>query len=323
MREFDEQRQNRHEPSPDAPAGEAPFGSGDYDEPPFSAAERHRRARMMREARKPNPLLERLATGEYGLEGDLGDPVMDQTFGRSANRAEKGILAGIRRFLFGPRSRGGEEAHAQRSPEPYRGKDYRGGHDRGEYASAVASAVRMAGGFDGPIRADTEFPHGTDQAENESAMYPQPPHHAVYPLQPQPAEQAGQQPAHWPPAQMMQAVAVWPMQPVLGWPMPPQASWTPPQAYGTPWQAHGMPPQAHGIYGAPQQDNGPPYAPAPAHGWPHAAPHPHAAWSEPAQPAFAQADEQEMEDLRHSVHALRDMLEALIQRRLERDRRAA
>lgn len=300
MSDYEEIRRNRFEPAP--PAGEAGF------EPPFSAAERHRRARVMREAAKPNPLLESLAGS------GVAEPVMSDMPARPASRAEKGVFASLRRFLFG---RGSREEN--RRSEPYRPED------DDIYASAVASAVRMASCEHAAARTGPGYPIPSEPADNENAMYPHSQHHLdvhAQPQVPEPALQVAPQQlsphAPWPPAQMMQPVAFWPVHPACGWPMPPQA------------------------YGAPPFDPAMQWPPHPAHAAPYAAPYapPPQGWQQqviahqPAPAALPQRvvdmhpvmpaeDDAEMEDLRESVRALRDMVELLMQRRSERGRWAA
>ncbi len=233
---------------------------------------------------------------------------------RPAGDAERGVFAGLRRFLFG---RGSHDGH--RRSEPYRPDDDDG------YANAVASAVRMASGGHASARSGDAYPNTSEPADTESAMYPYPQHHPdayAQPQAPEPALQAAPQqlPRHapWPPAPMMQPVAFWPVHPAYGWPMPPQA------------------------YGAPPFDPAMHWPPHPAHTAPYAAPRtqPPQGWQQqllahqpaPAAmpqrvvdmyPAMPTEEDAEMEDLRESVRALRDMVELLMQRRSERGRWAA
>ena len=279
-------------------------------EPPFSAAERHRRARMTREAAKHNPLLESLAAAEFDPGPDPEEPIIDDTLARPASHVEKGVFAGLKRFLFGRGTR-----DRDRRPEPYRPEQ------NGHYANAVASAVRMASGERQAMRSDTGFHNTSEPDDIEGAMYPYPqrsPDAHAQPQAPDPARQMAPQQfpqqAPWPPAPMLQPVAVWPAHPVYGWPMPPQAYGAPPFDPAMHW-----PP--HPAYAAP-------YAPAPQ-GWqqqviahqpvPAALPQ-RVVDLHPVMPA---EDEAEMEDLRESVRALRDMVEVLMQRRSERGRWAA
>lgn len=306
MPDYEEIRRKYFEPA--SGAGEPGFDH--FDEPPFSAAERHRRARVTREAAKLNPLLESLAASEFDPGTDPGEPIMEETFGQPAGRAEKGVFAGLRRFLFG---RGAQDRDYR--PEPYR-------PDRdGQYASAVASAVRMASGESDPVPAETGFPDTPQPAEYESAMnpHPYPQHHPhAQPRSGEPARhmapQHAPQQAPWPTAPMMQPVAVWPVHPVYGWPMPPQAYGAQPFDQGMPW-----PP--HPAYAAP-------YAPPP-YGWQQQAiAHQPAPAALPERvvdlhPVMPAGEDAEMEDLRESVRALRDMVELLMERRSERSRWAA
>ena len=291
MSEYEEIRRKYFEP--------APYADEYGFEPPFSAADRHRQARMMRETAKPNPLLESLAAGGFDPEPHVEEPGMNDTAVRRASRAEKGVFAGLRRFLFGRGSRD---------------EDHRPDHD-GHYANAVASAVRMAGGERDPMRADTDCPGTSEPADNEGRMYPYPQHHPDAHAQPHATETARQmapQQAPWPPAPMMQPVAFWPVHPAYGWPMPPQAYGAQPFDQAMPW-----PP--YPAYAAP-------YAPPPSHGWPpQAIAHQSAPAALPQRvvdlhPVGPAEDEAEMEDLRESVRALRDMVELLMQRRSQRDR---
>jgi len=277
-------------------------------EPPFSAAERHRRARLTREAAKLNPLLESLAAADFDPGPDLGEPIMDDTLARPASDAEKGVFAGLKRFLFGRGSR-----DRDRRPEPYRPD-----HD-GHYANAVASAVRMASGEREAMRADTGFHATSEPADIEGAMYPYPQRHPdayAQPQAPEPHRQMAPQP--WPPAPMMQPVAFWPVHPVYGWPMPPQAYGAPPFDQAMPWPPH---PVHAASYAAP-------YAPPPQAWQQQVMAHQPAPAALPQRvvdlhPVMPAEDEAEMEDLRESVRALRDMVEVLMQRRSERGRWAA
>ena len=300
MSDYEEIRRRYFEPAPGADETGC--------EPPFSAAERHRRARMMREAAKPNPLLESLAGAGFEPEAEFDGPVMRDTLARPADQTEKGVFAGLRRFLFG---RGSRDEHHR--PEPYRPEDDR------HYANAVASAVRMAGGERDPMRAEAGFPNMAEPADNEGDMYPYPQHYPdahAHPQAPEPVRQMTPQqaPHPWPPAPMMQPVAFWPVHPAYGWPMPPQAYGAPPFDQAMPWPVHPA-------YAAPS-------APPPQ-GWPQQVIAHQPAPAAPPQgvvdlhPVLPAEDEAEMEDLREYVRALRDMVELLMQRRSERSRWAA
>lgn len=308
MSDYEEICRKYFEPAP----GAGGTGRDEIDEPSFSAAERHRTARMTREAAKLNPLLESLAASEPGSDMDFGEPIMEDTFGRKKTaQAEKGVFAGLRRFLFGRGSR--DRDHR---PEPYHQDN------DGQYASAVASAVRLASDERDPMRADSDFPDMSEPADNEGRMYPYPQHHPdayAQPQAPEPARHTAPQQfprqAPWPPAPMMQPVAFWPVHPAYGWPMPPQAHLPQPFDQAMPW-----PP--YSAYAAP-------YAPPPSQAWQQ-----RAIAHQPAPAALPQRvvdlhpvtpveEDAEMEDLRESVRALRDMVELLMQRRSERDRWAA
>jgi len=310
MSDYEEIRRKYFEPAP--VAGGAGFGR--FDEPPFSAAERHRRARMTREGAKLNPLLESLAASEVDPATDPGEPIMEDTYGHPAGRAEKGVFAGLRRFLFGRDSRGRDHR-----PEPYRQDN------DGQYASAVASAVRMASGERDPVPAETGFPNMPEPADQESAMYPYPPHHPdayAQPQAPEPARQVAPQQAPWPPAPMMPPAAFWPVHPAYGWPMPPQAYGAHPFDQGMAWPPH----PAHFAQYAAQYAA--PYAPPPQAWQQQAIAHQPAPAALPERvvdlhPVMPAGEDAEMEDLRESVRALRDMVELLMQRRSERNRWAA
>lgn len=143
--------------------------------------------------------------------------------------------------------------------------------------------------------------------ETESEMYPYPPY---YPYPQQPQEQTAQHPAHqqWP--SMPQPMGAWPApQPWPSYPYPHAAAFAP----YPPEQAYGWPT---------------PPMPQPFMQQPMLQPMPHpmaGGYREPDRaqaPAPSPRDDQEFEDLRESVRALRETIEALMQRRDQRTRRA-
>lgn len=261
----------------------------------LAPAERHRRARRLREADRRQASLLEAAAEEFEA------PCVDEVADRPPRDEETGLFASIRRAIRRPRS--GEENHDDRippvAPEPA-GETAGPVHDDDRYANAVAAAVRMASGDRMQRHADTMTADQTVETESETEMYPYPPHYPAYPGQ-EPSNRQDQ-PLQYPQAPMMQPVAVWPTQPVVGWPAMPQAQ--------------------GGPYGAPPM-------PYPAYGWPSMPPMPQqmapaAQWPEPqprGEPAPSRREEQELEDLRESVRALRETVEALMHRRWERDSR--
>lgn len=240
----------------------------------LTAVDRHRRARRMREARDRQEAPAPIAPANP-------EP-------RTVARPDDaGLVSRLWRALFGRRSNDGPKDEAIVWPaedrEHNRDDTTAPEFDSGRYANAVATAVRLANGYETGARdvQDPPVSHDDFAAAPDNMPPPRPayaPHEAM-------SGDAGAHYPQFPAAGMMQPVAVWPAQPVIGWPVP--------------MQAFGMPD-----------------APPLAHAWPampaRAYPVP------PADPAPAPDNEAELDDLRESVRALRETLDALMQRRYER-----